>query len=178
MPRRRVAKLHLSALNAWTYRSLVYLVAMLTFCEPLAQLGVNGFGRVGMLVFRTTSPNPDVKVVAVNDPFGPRDYLVYQLKYACQFYESRCESGRRQGPLQPSRSHSRPDVSPTCGESSGDTRGFHNEVKTSESGDDYVGSCLRCACVRCRRWCPVVMSGFDIIVSSTGNINISILEHG
>jgi glyceraldehyde 3-phosphate dehydrogenase len=46
-----------------------------------AQLGINGFGRIGRLVFRAASANPDVKVVAVNDPFMPLDYMVYQLKY-------------------------------------------------------------------------------------------------
>ena len=46
-----------------------------------AQLGINGFGRIGMLVLRAASANPDVKVVAVNDPFRPLDYMVYQLKY-------------------------------------------------------------------------------------------------
>merc|ERR1712107_347570 len=43
--------------------------------------GINGFGRIGRLVFRAASANPDVKVVAVNDPFMPLDYMVYQLKY-------------------------------------------------------------------------------------------------
>jgi glyceraldehyde 3-phosphate dehydrogenase len=46
-----------------------------------AQLGINGFGRIGRLVFRAASANPDVKVVAVNDPFMPLDYMLYQLKY-------------------------------------------------------------------------------------------------
>eukprot|EP00746_Dinoflagellata_sp_MGD_P159396 gnl/MRDRNA2_/MRDRNA2_86687_c1_seq1.p1 gnl/MRDRNA2_/MRDRNA2_86687_c1~~gnl/MRDRNA2_/MRDRNA2_86687_c1_seq1.p1 ORF type:complete len:346 (+),score=87.82 gnl/MRDRNA2_/MRDRNA2_86687_c1_seq1:87-1124(+) len=46
-----------------------------------ASMGINGFGRIGRLVFRAASANPDVKVVAVNDPFMPLDYMVYQLKY-------------------------------------------------------------------------------------------------
>jgi len=46
-----------------------------------AQLGINGFGRIGRLVFRAASANPDVKVVSINDPFMPLDYMVYQLKY-------------------------------------------------------------------------------------------------
>ena len=46
-----------------------------------ALLGMNGFGRIGMLVFRAASADPDVKVVAVNDPLMPLDYLVYQLQY-------------------------------------------------------------------------------------------------
>jgi glyceraldehyde 3-phosphate dehydrogenase len=46
-----------------------------------AGLGINGFGRIGRLVFRAASANPDVKVKAINDPFMPLDYMVYQLKY-------------------------------------------------------------------------------------------------
>eukprot|EP00450_Noctiluca_scintillans_P028045 CAMPEP_0194551750 /NCGR_PEP_ID=MMETSP0253-20130528/96378_1 /TAXON_ID=2966 /ORGANISM="Noctiluca scintillans" /LENGTH=375 /DNA_ID=CAMNT_0039399211 /DNA_START=59 /DNA_END=1187 /DNA_ORIENTATION=- len=46
-----------------------------------AQLGINGFGRIGRLVFRAATANPDVKIVAVNDPFMPLDYMVYQLKF-------------------------------------------------------------------------------------------------
>jgi len=46
-----------------------------------AQLGINGFGRIGRLVFKAASENSDVKVKAVNDPFMPLDYMVYQLKY-------------------------------------------------------------------------------------------------
>jgi len=44
-------------------------------------MGINGFGRIGRLVFRAASANPDVNVKAVNDPFMDLDYMVYQLKY-------------------------------------------------------------------------------------------------
>jgi glyceraldehyde 3-phosphate dehydrogenase len=44
-------------------------------------LGINGFGRIGRLVFRAGSANPEVNVKAVNDPFMDLDYMVYQLKY-------------------------------------------------------------------------------------------------
>jgi len=44
-------------------------------------LGINGFGRIGRLVFRAASSNSDVSVKAVNDPFMELDYMVYQLKY-------------------------------------------------------------------------------------------------
>eukprot|EP00922_Rhytidocystis_sp_ex-Travisia-forbesii_P021334 GHVS01031260.1.p1 GENE.GHVS01031260.1~~GHVS01031260.1.p1 ORF type:complete len:338 (+),score=44.74 GHVS01031260.1:102-1115(+) len=44
-------------------------------------LGINGFGRIGRLVFRAALENPNIKVVAVNDPFMNLDYMVYQLKY-------------------------------------------------------------------------------------------------
>lgn len=31
--------------------------------------GINGFGRIGRLVLKASLNNPDVEVVAVNDPF-------------------------------------------------------------------------------------------------------------
>jgi len=46
-----------------------------------ATLGINGFGRIGRLVFRAASANPDVAVKGVNEPFMDLDYMVYQLKY-------------------------------------------------------------------------------------------------
>ncbi|CAK9036666.1 Glyceraldehyde-3-phosphate dehydrogenase (GAPDH) (Peptidyl-cysteine S-nitrosylase GAPDH) [Durusdinium trenchii] len=44
-------------------------------------MGINGFGRIGRLVFRAASSNPDAEVKAINDPFMDLDYMVYQLKY-------------------------------------------------------------------------------------------------
>jgi glyceraldehyde 3-phosphate dehydrogenase len=44
-------------------------------------MGINGFGRIGRLVFRAAMANPDVSVKAVNDPFMDLKYMVYQLKY-------------------------------------------------------------------------------------------------
>eukprot|EP00913_Durusdinium_trenchii_P009044 g8505.t1 len=44
-------------------------------------MGINGFGRIGRLVFRAASGNPDAEVKAINDPFMDLDYMVYQLKY-------------------------------------------------------------------------------------------------
>merc|ERR1712179_90898 len=45
------------------------------------QIGINGFGRIGRLVTRAAVANPDVEVVAVNDPFIDIDYMVYMFKY-------------------------------------------------------------------------------------------------
>ncbi|MFA5087930.1 MAG: type I glyceraldehyde-3-phosphate dehydrogenase [Candidatus Omnitrophota bacterium] len=45
-----------------------------------AKVGINGFGRIGRLVFRAALQNKDVEVVAVNDLFDA-DYLAYMLKY-------------------------------------------------------------------------------------------------
>jgi glyceraldehyde 3-phosphate dehydrogenase len=44
-------------------------------------VGINGFGRIGRLVFRASLNNPNVSVVGVNDPFIDLDYMVYMLKY-------------------------------------------------------------------------------------------------
>ena len=45
------------------------------------QLGINGFGRIGRLVFRAAHANPHVEIVAITDPFMDPTYAVYQLKY-------------------------------------------------------------------------------------------------
>jgi glyceraldehyde 3-phosphate dehydrogenase len=44
-------------------------------------LGINGFGRIGRLVFRAASSNPEAQIGAINEPFMDLDYMVYQLKY-------------------------------------------------------------------------------------------------
>jgi len=44
-------------------------------------LGINGFGRIGRLVFRAASANTDCSVKAINDPFMDLEYMTYQLKY-------------------------------------------------------------------------------------------------
>ena len=45
------------------------------------KVGINGFGRIGRLVFRATLNNPAVEVVGINDPFIDLSYMVYMLKY-------------------------------------------------------------------------------------------------
>lgn len=44
------------------------------------KLGINGFGRIGRIAFRTTINRPDVEVVAINDLLDV-DHLAYLLKY-------------------------------------------------------------------------------------------------
>ncbi len=44
------------------------------------QIGINGFGRIGRLVFRAAVQKKDVKVVGINDLFDA-DYLAYMLEY-------------------------------------------------------------------------------------------------
>jgi glyceraldehyde 3-phosphate dehydrogenase len=43
-------------------------------------LGINGFGRIGRLVFRA-AVEKGRNVVEIKDPFMNMDYLHYQLKY-------------------------------------------------------------------------------------------------
>ena len=45
------------------------------------KVGINGFGRIGRLVFRAAASNPNVEVLGINDPFIDADYMVYMLKY-------------------------------------------------------------------------------------------------
>lgn len=45
------------------------------------KVGINGFGRIGRLVFRAACSNPNVQVVGINDPFIDLDYMKYMLKY-------------------------------------------------------------------------------------------------
>ena len=45
------------------------------------KIGINGFGRIGRMVFRAAVQNfKDIEVVAINDLLEP-DYLAYMLKY-------------------------------------------------------------------------------------------------
>lgn len=46
----------------------------------MTKLGINGFGRIGREVFRVAFNNPEVEVVAVNDP-GDITALAHLLKY-------------------------------------------------------------------------------------------------
>lgn len=44
------------------------------------KIGINGFGRIGRLVFRAAADNPNIEIVGVND-LVPPDNLAYLLKY-------------------------------------------------------------------------------------------------
>ncbi|MEG0258034.1 MAG: type I glyceraldehyde-3-phosphate dehydrogenase [Christensenella sp.] len=45
------------------------------------KVGINGFGRIGRLVFRASVKNPNIQVVGINDPFIDPKYMEYMLKY-------------------------------------------------------------------------------------------------
>ncbi len=44
------------------------------------KIGINGFGRIGRLVFRAAAANENVEVVGINDLLDA-DYIAYMLKY-------------------------------------------------------------------------------------------------
>lgn len=49
---------------------------------PSCKLGINGAGRIGRLVLRSSILNDrNVEVVAINDPFMTTEYFAYQFKY-------------------------------------------------------------------------------------------------
>lgn len=45
------------------------------------KVGINGFGRIGRLVFRASLSNPNLVVTGINDPFINLDYMKYMLVY-------------------------------------------------------------------------------------------------
>ncbi len=44
------------------------------------KVGINGFGRIGRLVFRAACTKPEIEVVGINDLIDV-DYMAYMLKY-------------------------------------------------------------------------------------------------
>lgn len=45
------------------------------------KVGINGFGRIGRLVFRIAREQDDIEIVGLNDPFLDAAYMKYLLKY-------------------------------------------------------------------------------------------------
>lgn len=45
------------------------------------KVGINGFGRIGRLVFRAAIENPGIEVKGINDPFIDLEYMTYMLRY-------------------------------------------------------------------------------------------------
>jgi glyceraldehyde 3-phosphate dehydrogenase len=46
------------------------------------KIGINGFGRIGRLVFRAAIAQPETfEIVGINDPFIDVAYMVYMVKY-------------------------------------------------------------------------------------------------
>ena len=44
------------------------------------KVGINGFGRIGRMVFRASLNHPEIEIVGIND-LCPADYLAYMVKY-------------------------------------------------------------------------------------------------
>jgi len=47
----------------------------------VVKVGINGFGRIGRIVFRNAILNNSIDIVAVNDPFIDLEYMAYMFKY-------------------------------------------------------------------------------------------------
>jgi len=47
----------------------------------MVKVGINGFGRIGQMVTRAAKGNPDIEIVAVNDPFTDVAYMAYLFKF-------------------------------------------------------------------------------------------------
>ena len=45
------------------------------------KIGINGFGRIGKLVFQAALEKGEIDVVAINDPFITADYMAYMVKF-------------------------------------------------------------------------------------------------
>jgi len=45
------------------------------------KVGINGFGRIGKLVFQAALEKGEVDIVAINDPFITADYMAYMVKF-------------------------------------------------------------------------------------------------
>lgn len=60
----------------------------------MVKVAINGFGRIGQMVVRASKSNPDIEIVAVNDPFTDLDYMAYLFKYDSTHgkYSGTCEA--------------------------------------------------------------------------------------
>ena len=47
----------------------------------MIKIGINGFGRIGSLVFRAAMDSDDIEVVAINAPRHPASQIAYAVKY-------------------------------------------------------------------------------------------------
>ncbi|MCC8121633.1 MAG: type I glyceraldehyde-3-phosphate dehydrogenase, partial [Oscillospiraceae bacterium] len=54
------------------------------------KVGINGFGRIGRLVFRAGIDREDIEFVGINDPFMTPDYMAYMLRYFYFYFDLEC----------------------------------------------------------------------------------------
>ena len=45
------------------------------------KVGINGFGRIGRMVFRAGLSNENIEFLGINDPGMTPDYMAYMLRY-------------------------------------------------------------------------------------------------
>ncbi len=65
----------------------------------MVKIGINGFGRIGRLVFRASLEHKNVQVVGINDPFIDLEYMVYMLRYDSIHGQFKGEIGTKDGKL-------------------------------------------------------------------------------
>jgi glyceraldehyde 3-phosphate dehydrogenase len=63
------------------------------------KMGINGFGRIGRLVFRAAIENPNVEIKGINDPFIDLEYMTYMLKYDSVHGQFKGEVSTKDGKL-------------------------------------------------------------------------------
>lgn len=51
------------------------------------KVGINGFGRIGRIVFRNAIEHPEIEIVAVNDPFIETSYAVSRAPPCLESFE-------------------------------------------------------------------------------------------
>ena len=61
-----------------TLRSISYRIKVIKMQKT--KIAINGFGRIGRLVFRVAAQNENIEVVGINDLIDV-DYMAYMLKY-------------------------------------------------------------------------------------------------
>jgi len=65
----------------------------------VVKIGINGFGRIGRLVFRASLLRDNIQVVAINDPFISLDYMVYLTLYDSTHGRFKGEVSKKDGKL-------------------------------------------------------------------------------
>ncbi|MGM9619373.1 MAG: type I glyceraldehyde-3-phosphate dehydrogenase [Oscillospiraceae bacterium] len=62
------------------------------------KVAINGFGRIGRMVFRASKDFPEIEIVGINDLCTP-DYLAYMLKYDTMHGRFRAEVGHKENAI-------------------------------------------------------------------------------
>lgn len=94
----------------------------------LVRLGINGFGRIGRLTARSAFAQPDkARVMAINDPFMDKDYLIYLLKYDSSHGNFKGEIEKTEGGIKVDGHHINVYHEKTPG-----------DIKWGASGADYI----------------------------------------